>query len=59
MYAMVGLVLLAAVPAIYLLPTIIGWRRKRRNNAPLFIINLFFGWMLVPYIICLAWSFSD
>jgi hypothetical protein len=26
---------------------------------PIFILNLFFGWSLLGWVICLAWSFSS
>ncbi len=51
------LALLAAVIALYFLPTIIG--SKKRNVSAIFIINLFLGWTLVGWVLTLAWSTTD
>ena len=51
-------VFLAAMGAIYLLPTIIGVERKHPSAGGIFVINLFFGWTLLGWVIALAWSVS-
>jgi len=43
---------------IYLLPTIIGVERKHPSAGGIFVINLFFGWTLLGWVIALAWSVS-
>ena len=48
-----------AIPfVIYLLPTVIAKRRHHRNQTPIFIVNLFFGWTILIWILTLAWSYS-
>ena len=44
--------------AIYLLPAIVALNRVHPNGMPIFIVNLFFGWTLLGWVICLAWAFS-
>lgn len=44
--------------AIYLLPAIVALNRAHPNGMPIFIVNLFFGWTLLGWVICLAWAFS-
>jgi hypothetical protein len=43
---------------LYMLPTIIAILRRHKNIASLSVINVFFGWTLLAYVVCLAWSFS-
>lgn len=44
---------------LYFLPAFVAWWRFHPNKAPILIINLFFGWTLLGWVICLAWSFSQ
>ena len=43
---------------IYFVPSIIAFKRVHGNRIPIFIVNLFFGWCLVGYVIALAWSLT-
>jgi Kef-type K+ transport system membrane component KefB len=56
---MVGLLIVAAVLAVYFLPTLIAVNRGHRNAGPIFVINLFLAWTFVIWVIVLAWSLSD
>jgi hypothetical protein len=49
---------IAIVLALYFLPAFIASKRKHRNASPIFVINLFFGWTLIGWVGCLAWSLS-
>jgi hypothetical protein len=55
--AVLLLVLIVAL-WIYFLPWEIAFRRQHRNRGSIAVINLFFGWTLIVWIILLAWSFS-
>lgn len=44
---------------LYMLPTLNAHSRKHLNTVPIACINLFFGWTVVGWIICVAWSFSS
>lgn len=50
---LVGMILL------YFVPSVVGFVREHQNAMPIFILNLFFGWSLLGWVICLAWSFSS
>lgn len=45
--------------ALYFLPTILANKRKHRQHDPISIINLFLGWTVIGWVICLAWASSD
>ena len=45
--------------AVYMLPTVIAAVRGHPNVMPIAIINLFFGWTVIGYVVCLAWSFTS
>jgi Superinfection immunity protein len=42
--------------AAYFLPTIVAVRRGHRKQNPIFILNLFLGWTLIGWVVCLAWA---
>ncbi len=43
----------------YFLPSIIAARKKKRNQGSVAVINLFFGWTIIGWVIALAMSASD
>jgi hypothetical protein len=55
-----GTVLLIVMPTIaltiYFLPASIGSKRHVSNPGALFFVNLFFGWTLVGWVVCLIWA---
>jgi len=40
--------------ALYFLPTIIG--HNKRNAAGIFLLNFFFGWTIIGWVIALVWA---
>ena len=44
--------------AAYMLPTVIAAVRGHPNVMPIAIVNFFFGWTVIGYVVCLAWSFT-
>jgi uncharacterized membrane protein len=42
--------------AFYFLPTIVCGDKKQANM--LFVVNIFFGWTAVGWLVCLIWAFS-
>lgn len=44
---------------VYLLPAILAYRNSSRFAAPIFFVNLFFGWTLLVWIVCLFLAFSE
>ena len=43
---------------IYFMPSLIAQNRGHVNVNPITVINLFFGWTVIIWVICLAWSLS-
>lgn len=41
---------------IYFIPTIIVMVTRHRSATPIVLLNLFAGWLLIPWIIALVWS---
>jgi hypothetical protein len=48
----------AIVAAIYLFPSIVAWIRGHKNETPIAILNLAFGWTVIGWVGCLAWACS-
>jgi len=44
--------------ALYFAPTILAAIRKKKNGASIFIVNFFFGWTLIGWVVALAWAFA-
>lgn len=57
---LVLVLLLAAVigAVVYFLPTIIAFKRGKRNRGAIFALNLFLGWSLLGWVISLVWAVS-
>jgi RsiW-degrading membrane proteinase PrsW (M82 family) len=41
---------------VYFLPAIIAKTRKHKNTIPIELVNIFFGWTLLGWVIALIWS---
>ncbi len=52
-----GIIYLLTFIALYFLPTVVAKYRKKSNLNSIFIVNLFFGWTLLGWVLALAWAF--
>ncbi|MEO7029426.1 MAG: superinfection immunity protein [Acidobacteriaceae bacterium] len=48
-----------ALFVIHFLPTFVARNRHVQNFWWIFLINLFFGWTLIGWIIALVWALQD
>ena len=48
-----------AILLFYFLPAIIGSNRKHNNALPIFLVNLFFGWTFLGWMIALIWASTN
>lgn len=55
-FAGMGIIALVVVGILYFIPAINAYSKKHRSRALILVINLFFGWTLFGWVICLAWS---
>ena len=44
---------------VYVLPTIIAFKRRHRNKTAITLINLLLGWSIIGWIVALLWSFTN
>lgn len=51
-----GLLILAILLGLYLLPAIIGSSRKHRQAAAIWVLNVFLGWTLIGWVAALVWA---
>ena len=58
MEVLVGLLLLATLLCLYFLPSIIAANRKHHQVWPIVVINFFFGWTFIGWVIALAMAVS-
>jgi hypothetical protein len=52
----VGLIALAIVLVLYFIPAIIAWQRRHRRRVAILVVNIFFGWTVVGWIIAFVWA---
>ena len=50
------LVGLAFSLALLFLPTLVARSRNHPNTLPIFLVNLFFGWTFVGWMVALIWA---
>jgi len=58
MHLLFGL-LLIPFGAVHFLPTIIAAIRNSRHLLAIFLLNLFFSWTGVVWVIALVWAFTS
>jgi hypothetical protein len=54
-----GFVLLLVLFVGYFLPSIVALLRSKKNPGVVIVINLFFGWTVIGWIIALAMAFGE
>ncbi len=54
-----GPILVVALGLAYFAPSMIAYSRDHNNTMPIAIINTVFGWTLLGWVACLAWSLSS
>jgi Superinfection immunity protein len=42
--------------ALLFLPTLIAKSRRHPNALPIFLVNLFFGWTFIGWVVALVWA---
>ena len=54
-----GIILIIGEVLLYFLPTILAFYKKRQNVGLITVLNLFFGWTIVIWILCLVMVYSE
>lgn len=44
---------------IYFLPTTIADNKRHKNTTAIFVVNLFFGYTIIGWVIALIWALTD
>ena len=58
--ALYGMLAAAAIiAAIYFFPACVGFARRHHNRWPVLIVNLFFGWTLLGWVVALAMAAGE
>lgn len=52
----VFLTLLAVFSGGYFAPTLVAYCREHHNAGMIFVLNLFFGWTIIGWVIALLWA---
>jgi hypothetical protein len=54
--ALISVIMLIALIALYLTPTLVASRREKRNFGAIAVLNLFLGWTFIGWVIALVWA---
>lgn len=54
-----GYAYLAVLLVLYLIPSVIAYRRWHKNFKPIFVLNISLGWTFLGWLVCLVWSLSS
>jgi len=52
------LLFLAFLLLIYIVPTIVAFKRDKRNRIAIFVLNILLGWTLIGWVVALVWSLT-
>ncbi|WP_250518575.1 superinfection immunity protein [Caballeronia sp. ATUFL_M1_KS5A] len=44
---------------LFVMPMIIAMCRKHRNTAPIILVNVLLGWIVLGWLVALIWAFTD
>jgi hypothetical protein len=55
---LIALCVLAAIGALYFLPTIVAVRRQKTNLTAIAVVNVLLGWSVIGWIIAMVWAVS-
>lgn len=58
MQAVMGLIILLVLLAIYFLPAIVAHDRKNDNASAILVLNLFLGWTAIGWVMALVWALT-
>ena len=50
------MVIMIACGIVYLLPTLVAISNKKTNAGAVAVLNIFLGWLLIPWVIALTWA---
>lgn len=56
---LVTIISLGTAILLYLLPTVIAFKRGHRSKGGIAVLNILLGWTILGWIIALIWSFTD
>jgi hypothetical protein len=49
---------LVVILAINFIPTFVAFAGKHPNRVAIFVLNIFFGWTGIGWVICLVWALT-
>ncbi len=55
--AIVVLIAMIFIVFVYFYPTYVAWSRCHKNLKSLSLLNIFFGWTLIGWVLALIWAY--
>ncbi|MDR1042192.1 MAG: superinfection immunity protein [Deltaproteobacteria bacterium] len=57
--ALASLVVGVIALIVYIIPSVVAFKRRHRNRVPILLVNILGGWSLIAWIVALVWSLTD
>jgi hypothetical protein len=54
-----GLLFIFFLILLYFLPSIVAYKRKRKNAQAILLLNLLLGWTVIGWIVSIVWAVSE
>lgn len=59
MDALIGFIIVVFLLYLYFLPTVLAFKRQTPNRMSVGVIDFFFGWTLLGWVVALAMALSN
>ncbi len=56
MNEIVGFGVLLLLIGLYALPTVVAYKKHKRNAGGICVVNMLLGWTFIGWVVALAWS---
>jgi hypothetical protein len=56
---MEAMLIFTIIGVLYFIPSIAAKSNKHRNSDAILLVNFFFGWTVLGWLIALIWAFTD
>lgn len=53
---LIFILMFAVLIYVYFIPSIIAVKRDHKNGLPIALLNLFLGWLFIPWVVAICWA---
>lgn len=53
------MILAIIIVVVYFLPSVIAWKKKKRNQNAIVFIDVFLGWTVILWFVAMIWALTE